>query len=580
MIKQKNGDPSILSTPISRRFAAKLDGSIFTGTVDIDPKQIEDLKSFEQGLARQPLYEDGGLTIIDVLREGTLGSSEAINITSEQQIPVVFLQYFLSDDFKRISDEDHSTADDVKKWLAISSLDSSNKEELLKLAVKSQDYAIKAFANGYSDVYDDYSLVNIDPSGTISQFTEILRARDKVHEKRDVIIKSIQEEDEKDGSVAYKYAQLMVLDVYVAKIKDVMASYIPRLLIIADQALHASGPYKELVKDINKLLKEVGIVDYQASEDNSVIYKEEIFRRMDEIRNGAASNGSSVDESLFKTVDTNLEQTNPLLSSIEKHIFETKEVTPGIVINIINQVFEKLEIDDWSVEINPGKATFQVLGEENKFYVPRDPITLKRLVTVGVHEFMHVIQSINDSESPLQIAKVKGRRASGIREAMGKMVENKILKLLFGESPKPAATYARAIQELHQGNKPSEAAMSFDEQLAASSKRLAAGRVIRLLGMGINTQPMVYAEGSRIAYTLKHVQEGGYTGIDGDNTSFDIPDQIRLARVGLLPVPKISLDSMRVLVYFMELLQQEDEYSNLVDWSSIIYKCINNAPES
>lgn len=546
-----------------RRFATNPNELSFTGKVELSDDQLNGLVLFEDSIAN--IVVDGeGTRLVDSLRGGSLDSGEANVITDEQQVPVVFPQYFLSDGYQKdsVAGEQFGTTYDVEEWFAKQALDESNKQTLLALATKSQFYAIESYTNGEDEVYNECTLINIDPVGTISQFRKMINTKQIVHDYRIELIDYLGESEDYNPDRNYAYAQLMILDIYMAKVNSVIASYIPRLVAIIEQSLHEIDGYKELNDAIWEELLPEDIVELIAKNDTW----DELYRRMDEVRNGTSASGP-VDESLFIAPEQ-VSQSEGMLSSEEKDKLEKILVEPEVIKEMMQKVLQSVGLSKWVAEQNPGKATFQIIGEERKFYTPTVAATIKRILTVGVHEFMHVVQSENDNSSKLNIAQVKGKRSIGVREAMGKATENEILKMLFGETPKPAATYADAINVILEGGTPSEAANAFASQLSSGDRSIAADRVIRLLRQGFNSQPMVYAEASRMPTALEHIR-AGYEEVNGGVTGFDLPDQIRLARIGLLEQGESAIDDIQVLIELIKVFKEDPRYAEAIDWNSI-----------
>lgn len=448
-----------------------------------------------------------------------------------------------------------SSSEEVYKWVANCGLD---KETLLELSKKStdvyQERVAEALVAGQpiEETVTEARSIVLDPEDFAQNIANLRAAREMVLEKKR---KLPRDTDLNDAKVAF-------CDIFLAKVNTLIASGIPIVKHLHDQAELTDN--QALAERADNLLP-AGLAR-AITQDES---RQHLFRRLDFLRNGIGygqdgkATGVSAKLKLgtaeqHKGGDFTLKQMQEM-----KEIMLSPEEMKHVFRNILSRA-SLLSAEDEStysptrthraadelfqVVINPTKSTFAVDSKSGVYKVSSQPQSLYDVMLVGgFHELEHINQALGDDAvgKTTKIAKIKGKRVAGLREAGANMRQRRATEKLFGYKGAYVDTYASALKALEEGGSMGDAIKAFyDARLRSQpdislekAAREASDRVLRLVRGGMNSQPMVYAEESIMIHELSgstpDVQQRALA-----ITGLDLVDQVRLHRFGLLDVPK------------------------------------------
>lgn len=359
-------------------------------------------------------------------------------------------------------------------------------------------------------------------------------------------------------------AKRAIVEVYLAKVNDLIARNIPMLDSLLDQAV---------LDDDSELISSIRSVTPRINKTT----KESLFRRLDFLRNGAAYLSSDSGEGvsaiageIYETFegDEVESQTNPnarftgeQVAILRKTMLNTATVR-SIVAGMLDangllseygdatlaDVGREGRAPDGKFQVLVGsKGTIAVDGQRGLFKIPDKPLSLYQVImTIGAHEAEHVTQSQNDMSMAhtLRIAKMQGKRVAALREAGANFKEREFEHELTGTSKPYANTYAKALVALELGGDLYDAIEAFynekrlvnPTQPRESTAREAANRVMRLIMYGgWNSQSMAYVEEGILRTELKDADRK-YQDRATSVTCLSIDDQLKLHQFGLLPV--------------------------------------------
>lgn len=450
-----------------------------------------------------------------------------------------------------------SSKDEAYRWVAASGLD---KKQLLELSKKStgvykskSTQALLQEEDIPETVTEARSLV-LDPKGFSEKMRNIEAARTMLHEWRSVAVRGNPIDDAK---VAYS-------DIFLAKINAQLASGIPIVGTLSEQAMFVDD--SEIGQLCQTLVSPGLLVAMKSSES-----RQRLFRRLDFLRNGIGYDIAGKATAVAHELETGTtELPSGGIFSVEQmrrmqeimlESEEMQQIFKGIL-GRANQLSEE-DSSTWSpdragratdglfqVVINPDKATFAVGSKTGVYKVASEPRSLYDVMIVGgFHELEHISQSIADDAAgeKVKIASIQGKRVSGLREGGANMRQREAEQKFFGFRKPYADTYADALEVLEAGGSLGSAVKAFyDAKLRAmpdvnkpAAAREAADRVLRLIRVGINSQPMAYAEESIMAHEL--------TGVSTEVqrramavTGLDLVDQVRLHNFGLLDIAEVT----------------------------------------
>lgn len=521
----------------------------------LDEFQKQEIYEFEKLICDHRL--DTGLTLSEVIRNHKGESKTA---------PRFFAEAFLGSKLKTPMDHilPMTSSEDVYKRLTKSALDSTIDETtLLKISKESADYYKQTIADHLvsgetpdASVMDNMSIV-INPGETILSSLSVVQARQFLHDLR---------HDYQEGGDRVDGAKRALADVYLAKINGLVVSDITTLDHLIDQS-NLIGDLKT-ARAATEIISEV----FHRGLDSD---RPQTLRRLDYIRNGMGTNehgrASAIESSIIEFNESEkvaAETEAPLFTLEQRDKLKAFTLSPQEMKVLYSRILQKaglLSSEDsntWSpkrthraadglfqVVISPTAKTFSVNGRSGAYKVASEDRSLFDVIVVGgFHELEHVNQTQTDCEigKKLNIAEVKGKRVSMLRESGANFRQREAEQALFGKSKPIALAYARALEVIEGGGDVFTASRSFyDEKLridpditpqAASLE--AADRVLRLtLHGGLNSQPMAYSEETLLNEELRDAPvEVKVRAIAV--TSLDLVDQVRLHKYDLIPLPE------------------------------------------
>lgn len=505
--------------------------------------------------------------------ESTVGDiiSSKEFVLDDKEAPPFDLSYFIFNGGNEIKLKNNSIVlpafnsdTEVIAWLSEMAILGSKKGELLELALLSQSYFTDVVSEWYENGADEEDepnsklfLLNIDPESSVDQLKKLLAAHKSLN------LYAIRNK-ELDDNVLNTW-----ISIYQTKIISMLAEQIPRMNAIVEQSRYNPELYEDVIEKMDKIIP-WGILSLLVKIDGES-RADILFRRLDHIRNGYARNENSTSTVVSEAIEglDLYKQTTeePIFTKDEVDIFRLTQVTPDRATNIISRLFEhyNLNAQGWTYGPNTTKRTYEVLGKSRKFNITLDDRSLLDTITVGlVHEFSHVFQAINDGALPYEIGKIKGKRSGGMREAGAIANERAAKEQLFGiHAGRANLSYARALEVLENSGNVYAAVKAFGEEKDKNaSKRLkntgkeASDRILRLIRKGFNSQPMVYAEGDILRDRIQEISEA-YPGVGLGITCLDLPDQIRLQQIGMLPAPKAEFDLKNHIHVVLNLVAEE-----------------------
>jgi hypothetical protein len=368
-------------------------------------------------------------------------------------------------------------------------------------------------------------------------------------------------------------------DIFLAKVNTLLASGIPIVQHLRSQAELADN--QALIEKADDLLS-AGFTQAIAQDES----RQRLFRRLDFLRNGigygqdGVATGVSAELKLgtaeqprggIFTSEQMQEMKEIMLSPEEmKHIFRSILSRAGLLSAEDESTYSlgrthRAADGLFQVIINPSKSTFEVDSVSGAYKVSSQPRSLYDVMLVGgFHELEHINQAFGDDAvgETTKIAKIKGKRVAGLREAGANIRQRQAADKLFGYKGAYVDTYASALKVLEEGGSMGDAIKAFyDARLQSQpgislekAAKEASDRVLRLVRGGINSQAMVYAEESIMMHGLSEATPAAQQRALAV-TGLDLVDQVRLHRFGLLDVPttRTSIDWLEHIM--VELIQ-------------------------
>lgn len=365
----------------------------------------------------------------------------------------------------------------------------------------------------------------------------------------------------KEGGNRTDGAKRAVIDVYLAKTNTVISEQI----IYADYLMQQ---FSLLDNDIAAAMAMTLIPDGLRSAMQDPDTKKRLLKRLDYIRNGMGIDNGVASPVSDRLYDQSVEQSREagMYSDEERLVLKKTMLQPDEMVAIYTQVLQKagmLSAEDSSTW-NPDRKTrasdglyqvvhdpakphsFAVNGESGVYKIPTVERSIyEAMVVGGAHELKHIDQSEADREvgRTIKLSNLKGKRVSGLREAGANATQRLAERKWFGITTPISLTYVRALQVLGEGGSIGDAAKTFfiekrqvdPEQSAIKAADEAADRVLRLVRKGgIGSQALVYAEESILEDELRGSDPEVIARATAV-TSFDLVDQVRLHKYGLLP---------------------------------------------
>jgi len=442
-------------------------------------------------------------------------------------------------------------------------------DELRRMAKASMDAYVDAMTGALladediDPLWLDFRRLVINPESFIEVTTNLYRARDYLTTLRMSFC---------EGGNLADGAKRVVIDIYLAKVNAAIVGAIPS----ADALLHQS----KMVADSDMEDRAGRLVPSAIRRsllDNE--RRDEMFRRLDYLRNGLSVDDTGRSTAVTPKVimagggdGSGVEYDSPRLTHDQVERMKQVKLSPDQMAAIFTEILHRAGMlsseppetwtpdrtvrasdDLYQVVINPSKSSFAVNGVSGVYMVASEPRSLYDVMFVGgFHELTHINQTQSDRAlaGTLKIANLKGKRASMLRES-GANVRQKAAEREWTGRQKPVAlTYARALQALERGDGIMEATKAFFEEKCrlfptmsrADAAKEAAGRVLRLIGQGgFDSTAMSYAEGGLFEAELEVASDSARLRA-GAITSFDLVDQIKLHKYGLLPDVSADID--------------------------------------
>lgn len=424
----------------------------------------------------------------------------------------------------------------------------------------------------------DYAPVVLNPAATLAQFENLLQVRHMIRAeysalKPDTMLDTVGE------------AKCEVLEIYLARVNDQLADYWPRISYIQDQAVRTEN--HELWLAAAKVIPSWNL---QLALDDQVS-RSAMHARLDYVRHGmgqdAQGRPSQVSQRLWELAAASTVEAGhkaPVFTPEQTALLRKAKVAPDRLRYLVEETLRRTGRlssqdpnaegpgkytperttpagDGWQVVEHPAKNSFMVDSLPQVVLTPKEAISwYTALVVGGAHEMEHINQAEADYAVAqlLKLAGVKGKRVSPLREGRANQNQREWETILFGvpESASPAMTYASALEELRAGKGLAAAAVAFyrrrrmvtPAKTPAAAATEAADRVVRhTRGGGYNSQALSYDE-----YTL--LTDSTAAAPDsvrhraGMVTCFDLSDQLRLHKYGLLPPVPERQDFMSVFL--------------------------------
>ena len=511
----------------------------------LSDEETAEARQFEAGLLVEPI--SSGVFLEDTLKTPMVEATVA---------PLFFAEGIMSGEvhIDGLELPTFDTSKDVYKWVAASGLDTS---QLLALSKKStevyQQRVVAALAAGRpidGQITEARSIV-IEPEDFSKKMSDLGSAREILLELKKGVPRGT---DIADAKVAY-------VEVFLAKINTLLAAGIPMVETLREQAIITGN--HGLERQAEQLVSPRLLRALEVDES-----RKRLYRRLDFLRNGVGYTDSGVASSVAGEVATGTAEapSGGLFSPEQMQRMKEIMLEPEEMVRIFRDIIAKagmLSSEDastWSpsrthraadglfqVLINPAKTTFEVDSTSGAFKVASAPRSLYDVMIVGCfHELEHINQATADEAvgQTVKIAKIKGKRVSGLREAGANVRQRQAEQELFGYQKPYADTYASALRALEDGGSMGDAIQAFyDARLRAlpdtnkpNAAKEAADRVLRLIRGGINSQPMVYAEESILMNQLQKASSEAQARALAV-TGLDLADQVKLHAFGLLDVP-------------------------------------------
>ena len=524
----------------------------------LDDQQLAEAHIFENEIFTHEFV--AGTTTEMILRGGR---------SEDLVAPLVFTQAFLEGivDLSHLPEglraEKFYSSDDVFKWFSELASDSTvDVSTLLQIAKDSRQYYTEQVAVALQQgeeilpQLERSMAIVLDPTVTLEHAKEVLTLREYLLTLRSQY---------REGGDRLEGAKRAIIDVYTAKVNAACVTSFVRLDYLNHQAAIAED--KELSE---KIKEEMPFAFFRALSNDQ--FHNRALQRLDYLENGMGQDeigaADAVSEKLYQmAVNDEREVTlgEPVFTAEETARLKEVELPPEQVMQIISNVLRKVSLfssedsSSWfpgrkhragdelfQVVINPGKDSFAVDGKSGVYLVSSVPRSLYDvLVVAGIHELSHINQTQSDIalSHVIRLAALKGKRVSMLREGGANAKQRSAEVELFGRAKPIALTYAKAYKTLHDTGSTFEASKTFYEEKLRimpnvnrkTAAKEAADRVLRLKrGGGFSSGALSYGEEGIFAAELQ-----GAPDLIIDRamaiTTFDLQDQVRLHRYGLLP---------------------------------------------
>lgn len=538
-------------------------------TVELSPQEIEGVLEYE--------HELYNLTVDD---ESTVGSALELNDSFDVNAIRFCNEYFkadpgvLADLSAKNGINPPSNTDDetLNAWFSGVSIALPGSQELRVLSKESIDFVkeslVEPIMTGEIDGLEDFArheTIILNPEEFVAKLELVAQARRQIFQiwrAKRIELKDLQQ-NPTTSSREVLMAELAVVDIYLAKINAKLAGLYAMTAYLSDQI--DATDQQENSRLLGERLGSVvprGVLNNMANKDRRFGSQ----RRLDALRNGLyvpskgdeSQKSSSITPMLYNEFEQSAETTEPRFTKEEIAKLKSFMLTPEQMEAAVRLVLEKTQyLSDstepytagqtsfasdgkWRTAVSPLKDTFAVERSARTFLVAKNDRSLYDLIVVAAaHEMRHVEQEevAIALAGKLAIARVGGKRVEALTEGDANAVQIVAEQEIFGESKQSIrTTFASALAVLEKD--PSamvEAARAFYQTLesygnSGRAKAIEAiDRVFRLTRYGKDSMPLSYAEGGLMAKT------SGFSVSGAPITTFDLPDQHRLHRFGLLP---------------------------------------------
>lgn len=534
--------------------------------VDLSTQEIEDVLGYEHELYNLPLDD-----------ESTVGSALELNDSFDVNAVRFCYEYFkaepsvLAEFSAKIGIDPPSNTDDLtlNAWFDGVSLSLPGSQDLRVLSKESIDYVkeslVEPIMTGEIEGLEDFArhaTIILNPDEFVTKLELVAQARRQIFQIWRAKRTELKDLSDDDGRDVLK-AELAVVDIYLAKINAKLAGMYAMTAYLGDQLEEPNQT--ETTESLSERLRAVvprAVLNNMANKDRRFGSQ----RRLDALRNGLyvpakddeSQKSSSITPMLYSEFEPSSETSEPRFTREEIAKLKSFMLTPEQMEAAVRLVLEKTQYlsestepyiagqtspasdGKWRTAVSPLKDTFAVERSARTFLVAKNDRSLYDLIVVAAaHEMRHVEQEevAIALAGKLAIARVGGKRVEALTEGDANAVQIVAEQEIFGESKQSIrTTFASALAVLE--NDPSaimEAARAFYQTLesygnSGHAKAIEAiDRVFRLTRYGKDSMPLSYAEGGLMAKT------SGFSVSGAPITTFDLPDQHRLHRFGLLP---------------------------------------------
>ena len=510
----------------------------------LDDQELLHAHEYELSIAEAQL--PGGKTIAETLK----ASSKA----DETKVAPLIMPHYLLNGAIDVAGyeglESASTPNEVYEWFATQA--KRDPATALELTKKMSEVYIATIAGKLSNseaiVPEEYAAESrvINPEALLEVASSAVEARALLLEERSLY-------RDAHGAPGLDGAKSAIVDVYLGRVNSDLASYIPTLVTLREQAILSGDT--ETAERATELIPRG--MRRAIEEEKS---RKSLMKRLDYIRNGMGESetgeASSVTRAVIESAQDAAFVEGAIFSPEQVKVLKETLVDPDTMQMMFESILHKAALlagpDDtpgegkFHVLINPDKATFAVNGVNGEYKVASRPQSLYKIITVGgFHELQHINQSLADGllGQSLQIGKLKGKRVSMLREGGANAVEREAETKLFGYSKPIALTYAKALLALENGGTTLDAITAFAQEKMRvvegvsmlDAAKEAADRVLRITRKGgLSSHVMAFAEEAILKSEVADMDPAAKSRAAA-MTGLDLVDQARLHKYGLLP---------------------------------------------
>lgn len=386
-------------------------------------------------------------------------------------------------------------------------------------------------------------------------------------------------------------AETIVLDIYTARVNNMIASVYSNAIDLGLQLEHSPGSAPPGLTDRFKaampMVQRAVLRDRAKAASEISSYKQTMAKRIDFLKGGVSWRGSEftpISPEVLKLAEEISRAEDGTEATKHATIFspetiakleqthwnapQMKELAEDVVRGwglLSSEVAEWDEVNKrdgfasdqkWQVVITPKKRNMSVSGTKRVFFIPEEfDRTLIQESPAGVlpglaHELAHLIQNQYKDEiaASMPLALIDGRRTGALMES-GTVGQEREVFAALGR-PRPTNThYLSALQTKLSGSNNLQTVRAFFDSYAkgrklnqgqlAKARALAADRAMRLYRAGgYNSSPLVYIEQELLTRALDNFTPEQAAVIKLCCASFSLSDMAKLRRYGLVGIPK------------------------------------------